>query len=111
MKAAWLIVSDSGGVQEEAPSLGKPLFVLRENTERPEAIESEIAKLVGENLRELLAENYANEAWINSVKQVKNPFGDGKAAKRIVEILTEYFSAKAQRREDAERMKDKDFIV
>ena len=112
MKSAWLIVSDSGGVQEEAPSLGKPLFVLRENTERPEAIESEIAKLVGENLRELLAENYANEAWINSVKQVKNPFGDGKAAKRIVEILTEYFSAKAQRREDAkERMKDKDFIV
>jgi len=112
MKSAWLIVSDSGGVQEEAPSLGKPLFVLRENTERPEAIESEIAKLVGENLRELLAENYANEAWINSVKQVKNPFGDGKAAKRIVEILTEYFSAKVQRREDAkERMKDKDFIV
>ena len=112
MKSAWLIVSDSGCVQEEAPSLGKPLFVLRENTERPEAIESEIAKLVGENLRELLAENYANEAWINSVQQVKNPFGDGKAAKRIVEILTEYFSVKAQRREDAkERMKDKDFIV
>ncbi len=71
MKSAWLIVSDSGGVQEEAPSLGKPLFVLRENTERPEAIESEIAKLVGENLRELLAENYANEAWINSASKSK----------------------------------------
>ncbi len=69
MKSAWLIVSDSGCVQEEAPSLGKPLFVLRENTERPEAIESEIAKLVGENLRELLAENYANEAWINSASK------------------------------------------
>ena len=92
MKAAWLIASDSGGVQEETPSLGKPLFVLRENTERPEAVESEIAKLVGKNLRELLAENYANEAWINSVKPMKNPFGDGTAAKRIVKILKRVLS-------------------
>lgn len=88
MKSAWLIVSDSGGVQEEAPSLGKPLLVLRENTERPEAIESGVAKLVGENsLLEMLETNYNDETWINSVKQTANPFGDGKAAKRIVEIL------------------------
>ena len=100
MKAAWLIVSDSGGVQEEAPSLGKPLFILRENTERPEAIESGIAKLVGENLRELLAENYADDAWINSVKQIKNPFGDGAAAKRIVGILEKVFNVEAQRRKE-----------
>jgi UDP-N-acetylglucosamine 2-epimerase (non-hydrolysing) len=88
MKEAWLIISDSGGVQEEAPSLGKPLFVLRENTERPEAIESGVAKLVGENsVLEMLENNYNDETWLNSVKQVPNPFGDGKAARRIVEIL------------------------
>lgn len=88
MKEAWLITSDSGGVQEEAPSLGKPLFILRENTERPEAIESGVAKLVGENsLAEMLNENYKNEGWINSVKEVPNPFGDGKSAQRIVEVL------------------------
>jgi len=97
LKNAWLIVSDSGGVQEEAPSLGKPLLILRQNTERPEAIEAGIAKLVGENLPELLAENYADETWIDSVKKIKNPFGDGKAAKRIVEILGRKFPAKAQR--------------
>jgi len=97
MKRAWLIVSDSGGVQEEAPSLGKPLFILRENTERPEAIESGIAKLVGANLKRLLQENYADESWINSVKTIENPFGDGNAAKRIVEILKKKFPAKAQR--------------
>jgi len=92
MKAAWLIVSDSGGVQEEAPSLGRALFILRANTERPEAIESGIAKLVGENsLAEMLVENYNDETWIESVRQIENPFGDGKAAKRIVAILKEQF--------------------
>lgn len=87
LKNAWLITSDSGGVQEEAPSLGKPLLILRANTERPEAIEAGIAKLVGDNLKELLRGNYRNETWINSVKEIDNPFGDGKAAKRIVEVL------------------------
>ncbi len=88
MKESWLITSDSGGVQEEAPSLGKPLLILRENTERPEALESGVAKLVGENsLLEMLNENYNDETWLNSVKQIPNPFGDGKAAKRIVEVL------------------------
>ena len=88
MKNAWLIVSDSGGVQEEAPSLGVPVLILRENTERPEAIESGVAKLVGENsLKDLLEKNYNNETWINSVKRIENPFGDGKTAQRIVKIL------------------------
>lgn len=98
LKAAWLIVSDSGGVQEEAPSFGKPLLILRENTERPEAIESGIAKLVGDRLEKLLAENYADETWINSVERIENPFGDGGAAKRIVEILEENFPALKARR-------------
>lgn len=88
MKNAWLIVSDSGGVQEEAPSLGVPVLVLRENTERMEAIESGVAKLVGVNsLEELLEKNYNDETWINSVKEIKNPFGDGNTADRIVKIL------------------------
>ena len=82
--------------------MGKPVLILRENTERPEAIESGIAKLVGENsLAEMLKENYNNESWIDSVKSIENPFGDGKAAKRIVEILNCFFNAKTQGREDA----------
>lgn len=97
MKSAWLIVSDSGGVQEEAPSLGKPLFVLRENTERPEAIRAGVAKLVGGNprtLKRMLEENYSVNTWINSVKEVSNPFGDGRAAKRIVKIIEQKLGAK-----------------
>ncbi|NNE98646.1 MAG: UDP-N-acetylglucosamine 2-epimerase (non-hydrolyzing) [Pyrinomonadaceae bacterium] len=91
MENSWLIVSDSGGVQEEAPTLGKPVFILRENTERPEAVRCGIAKLVGGNPRKfgrMLEDNYLADTWIRSVKQVQNPFGDGKSAKRIANILT-----------------------
>lgn len=98
MKATWLIVSDSGGVQEEAPSLGKPLLVIRENTERPEAIRAGVSKLVGSSpgaLKQLLEENYSVETWIKSVKEVANPFGDGKAASRIVKIIEEKLASKA----------------
>ncbi len=97
MKESWLIVSDSGGVQEEAPSLGKPLFILRENTERPEAVSSGVAKLVGgdpHRLKVMLEENYAVQTWIRSVKEISNPFGDGKSAKRIVKIIGEKIGAK-----------------
>lgn len=96
MAKCWLIVSDSGGVQEEAPSLGKPLLVLRENTERPEAIDAGVAKLVGgspQRLAELLEENYRDDSWTNSVKQIENPFGDGRAAAKIVKILETQFAA------------------
>jgi len=97
MRSAWLIVSDSGGVQEEAPSLGKPLLVLRENTERPEAIRSGVSKLVGSSpgsLKKLLEENYAVETWIKSIKEVANPFGDGRSAARIVRIIEEKLASK-----------------
>lgn len=106
MKSAWLIVSDSGGVQEEAPSLGKPLLVLRENTERPEAIQSGVAKLVGSKARSLklmLEENYAVDTWIKSVKEIANPFGDGKAATRIVRIIEDTLGAKAGQAKFAQR--------
>ncbi|MEZ5345818.1 MAG: UDP-N-acetylglucosamine 2-epimerase (non-hydrolyzing) [Pyrinomonadaceae bacterium] len=91
MERSWLIVSDSGGVQEEAPSLGKPVFILRDTTERPEAVQCGVAKLVGGNPRKfarMLEDNYLAETWINSVKQVQNPFGDGKSAARITKILS-----------------------
>ncbi len=90
MKNAWLIISDSGGVQEEAPTLGKPVLILRKNTERPEAVQCGVAKLVGGSphvLASMLDQNYLVESWVKSVSKVQNPFGDGKAAARIVDIL------------------------
>ncbi len=96
MKAAWLIVSDSGGVQEEAPSMGKPLLVIRENTERPEAIRSGVSKLVGSEsrtLKRLLEENYSVDTWIRSVTEVANPFGDGHASEKIVRVIGEQLAA------------------
>ena len=95
MMNSWLIVSDSGGVQEEAPSLGKPLLVLRENTERPEAVKAGVAILVGGDPKELmriLQENYDDDSWIRSVRSVPNPFGDGFAAKRIAQFIKENYS-------------------
>lgn len=98
MENAWLIVSDSGGVQEEAPSMGKPVLILRENTERPEAVMCGTAKLVGGNprtLARLLEDNYLTQTWINSVKQIQNPFGDGESAARIVNILEAISNSKS----------------
>jgi UDP-N-acetylglucosamine 2-epimerase (non-hydrolysing) len=98
LSRAWLIVSDSGGVQEEAPSLGKPLLVLRENTERPEAVEAGVARLVGgrpETLREMLHELYPDHAWLGQVARSRNPFGDGTAAVQIVDAIERFLGAGA----------------
>jgi UDP-N-acetylglucosamine 2-epimerase (non-hydrolysing) len=85
-----LVVTDSGGIQEEAPALGKPVLVVREETERPEGIDAGTAKLIGTNrellvgeLRTLLTQPAAYEAMANAV----NPYGEGNAAEQIVEIL------------------------
>lgn len=104
MRSAWLVVSDSGGVQEEAPSLGKPLLVIRENTERPEALESGVAKLVGKpaELRRQLEENYAADTWLRSVEAIDNPFGDGRAAERIVKAIAQKLGHRTPA--EAERM-------
>ena len=90
LSRAWLIVSDSGGVQEEAPTLGKPLIILRENTERPEAVESGIARLVGdrpERLASLLDEAKTPDSWAHRAGKISNPFGDGHAGTRIVSVI------------------------
>lgn len=97
LAASWLVVSDSGGVQEEAPSLGKPLLILRENTERPEAMACGIARLVGESpdrLRDALAEAEAPGSWAERIQQVANPFGDGDSAARIVRAIVDWAGAR-----------------
>ena len=89
---AWLIVSDSGGVQEEAPTLGKPLLILRENTERPEAIEAGVARLVGGSplrLAEMLEQVMRDRNWANEVSRVANPFGRGDSGQRIARIIAD----------------------
>jgi UDP-N-acetylglucosamine 2-epimerase (non-hydrolysing) len=90
LSRAWLIVSDSGGVQEEAPTLGKPLLVLRENTERPEALDAGVARLVGgrpDRLAVMLEEIYGNGNWTSHIKETENPFGRGDSGRRISTII------------------------
>ena len=90
MNRAYLILTDSGGIQEEAPSLGKPVLVMREKTERPEAIEAGTAKLVGTDSKRIFIETQKlldEESFYKKMSEATNPFGDGRAAKRIVKHL------------------------
>ena len=90
MKRSTLILTDSGGIQEEAPSLGVPVLVLRETTERPEAIKVGTAKLVGTNGTKIVGEatRLLDDAQAHAqMSQVANPYGDGQAARRIVEAV------------------------
>ncbi len=90
MAHAYLILTDSGGIQEEAPVLGKPTLVMRETTERPEAIEAGIARLVGTNRHHIVAEAerlLCDAEMYRSMAQAGSPFGDGRAAERIINIL------------------------
>ena len=87
MEKAYLIITDSGGIQEEAPSLGKPVLVIRDKTERPEAIDSGTAILVGTQPEMILSEVkkiITKQEVYNKMANLKNPYGDGKASKRIV---------------------------
>ncbi len=86
MKNSYLILTDSGGVQEEAPSLGKPVLVMRDNTERPEGISSGTSKLVGTSVKEItknVQRLLTNKKKYNSMAQSVNPYGDGFAANKI----------------------------
>lgn len=94
MKHAYLILSDSGGVQEEAPALGKPVLVLREETERPEAVEQGVVKLVGRDYERIVKETQRlldDELAYKAMARGISPYGDGHAAERIVKILRHYF--------------------
>jgi UDP-N-acetylglucosamine 2-epimerase (non-hydrolysing) len=89
---SYLILTDSGGIQEEAPSLGKPVIVMRETTERTEAIESGTVRLVGANKRKIIQtvnELLNDKGAYEIMSKVENPYGDGLTSKRIVNILNE----------------------
>jgi UDP-N-acetylglucosamine 2-epimerase (non-hydrolysing) len=88
MSKSYLILTDSGGVQEEAPSLGKPVLVMRETTERPEALDAGTVKLVGTNYNKILNEVtdlLDKSIYYDSISKAINPYGDGLASRRIVE--------------------------
>ncbi len=90
MEKSNLVLTDSGGIQEEAPGLGKPVLVMRDTTERPEAVEAGTVKLVGTNRDLIVGEVSAlldNENYYLSMSKAVNPYGDGQACERIVEIL------------------------
>ena len=90
---SYLILSDSGGVQEEAPSLGKPVLVLRETTERPEGVTAGTLRLVGTDpqvIKTQLTDLLTNEARYQQMATASNPYGDGKAAQRILTALNDY---------------------
>lgn len=94
LRRAYFLITDSGGIQEEAPSLGKPVLVLREKTERPEAVEAGTVKLVGTDEERIVAE--ATRLLDDPVEyarmtRVHNPYGDGQACRRISEILGKWF--------------------
>lgn len=95
MSLSSLVLTDSGGIQEEAPSLGKPVLVLRNTTERPEAVEAGTVRLIGTNkdvvyaeTKRLLTDQAAYDAMSNAV----NPYGDGKASQRIVQVILHDFA-------------------
>jgi UDP-N-acetylglucosamine 2-epimerase (non-hydrolysing) len=97
MNRSVLLLTDSGGIQEEAPSIGKPVLVMRDNSERPEAIMAGAARLVGTSRRSIVSETaklLTDSKAYRSMTGKKNPYGDGKAAKRIVnEIVKRYLCA------------------
>lgn len=90
LKHSYIVLTDSGGIQEEAPSLGKPVLVMRDVTERPEAVEAGTVRLVGANrvrIVESISELLENEECYRLMSRAHNPYGDGKACSRIIEVL------------------------
>ena len=96
MNRAYLILTDSGGIQEEAPSLGKPVLVMRDTTERPEAVEAGTVLLVGTNREKIVRETIellnSNEKY-QAMSRSHSPYGDGTAAEKIVEIIRNFKSS------------------
>jgi len=94
LNKSYLILTDSGGIQEEAPSLGKPVLVMRDTTERPEGIEAGTLKLAGteeETIYRLIKELLENKEEYEKMSKASNPYGDGKASKRITDAIIEKY--------------------
>ena len=90
MEKATLVLTDSGGIQEEAPGLGKPVLVMRDTTERPEALEAGTVKLVGTDYEKIVSEVSRlldDTAYYDSMSKAVNPYGDGRACERIVDFI------------------------
>ena len=97
LNKSYLILTDSGGIQEEAPSLGKPVIVLRDTTERPEGIEAGTLKLAGteeETIYEILEELLNDKQAYQKMSMASNPYGDGKASEKIVDAIENFFVVK-----------------
>ena len=103
MNKSFMVMTDSGGIQEEAPSLAKPVLVLRRETERPEAVSAGTVKLAGVNkddIYNLAKELLDNKAAYDKMAKAANPYGDGEASGRIVEAILWKFGLKKERPED-----------
>jgi UDP-N-acetylglucosamine 2-epimerase (non-hydrolysing) len=90
MSKSYFIITDSGGVQEEAPALGKPVLVMRDTTERPEAVDAGTVKLVGTDVNKIVKEAQElldNENIYKKMSYAHNPYGDGTACEKIIEFL------------------------
>ncbi|CAM5215984.1 UDP-N-acetylglucosamine 2-epimerase [Alishewanella longhuensis] len=90
MSRSYLVLTDSGGIQEEAPSLGKPVLVMRDTTERPEAVSAGTVKLVGTDRQKSVSEVsrlFDDKAYYDSMSFAHNPYGDGQACSRILAAL------------------------
>jgi UDP-N-acetylglucosamine 2-epimerase (non-hydrolysing) len=102
MRASYLIITDSGGIQEEAPSLNKPVLIARNVTERPEAVEAGTALLVGTSREKIVSEASRlldDPVHYASMTSLENPFGDGRAAERIVDCLQAFLEIAAGTRQ------------
>jgi UDP-N-acetylglucosamine 2-epimerase (non-hydrolysing) len=94
MKKAYLVLTDSGGIQEEAPALGNPVLVLRKVTERPEAVEAGTVRVIGTGKDDIVRETgklLENQAIYQKMATAVSPYGDGRAAERIVRVLIEHY--------------------
>ena len=97
IKKSYLVLTDSGGIQEEGPSLGKPVLVVRETTERPEGVEAGTLKLLGtstENIVKQVSRLLDDEIEYERMSKAENPYGDGHASERIVNAIVRYFRNK-----------------
>ncbi len=103
LNKAYIILTDSGGIQEEAPALGKPILVMRTETERPEAVEAGTVKIIGvekDKIKEEVTKLLKDKKEYEKMKEAVNPYGDGRAAERTIEALLYYFGLKDEKPED-----------